>query len=616
VSRASCVGALVLVLASRAPLTAQQTPAPRDSVPADTTHDARRTTPDTTHDARLTPHDSTTLPDSLNPDSLSPLLPPLGPPAGPLPASRRYVFDRDALRWSGALTLGELLNLVPGVFLVRAGWYGSPEAVSFAGQGAPSVELYWDGYAIDAIGSDSVGFETGRFDIGQFQRVEVEVLPTVLRVYMITDAQATRHARTETSFSSGDAQTNSYRIRYLNRWRSGLGVNVGFAFFGTPGPVTSPGKVSQLQLILRGTWMATDLAGVEFQFSGYTLSRETLTPIGGGNPPIGGVDLHRNDQFVHVFAASHPNGLGLRADAILGHSSAGDTSGIGAASADQASLTLGYRATRWSLEGWGRMRDTQNRLDVGARASWSPLRPLTLTTYARDRRLLGGGGQIELSTAAELRPLSHVALHGDLRWRQAADDMFVASDSTETVMDWTGGVALTGRLLNLDVSYGRRGAFTAPTLGVFDVLLPGVITVASNAVELSWRVQPRRWLTFSGWLRAPSTDSVPFDPPTHSLTRVTFRSAFLPTYRRGIFDLMGQVEMEAWGTGIAGFDSTGTAVPLRGRAVFNVYVGFRLVGAQLFWTMKNTQRDRYSILRGYDLPRSLQRFGIRWEFTN
>jgi len=584
---------------------AQQTPPRRDTIPADTTHDAR-----------LTTHDSVAVPDSLNPDSLSPPLPPLGPPAGPLPASRRYVFDRDALHWSGALTLGELLSLVPGVFVVRAGWYGQPETVSYAGQGATSIELYWDGFALDPIGADSAGFDTGRFDLGQFQRVEVEVLPTVLRVHLISDAQGSRHARTETSFSSGDASTNGYRLRYMNRWRSGVGVNLGFAYFGTQGPTTSQGKVSHFQVNLRGTWMATPLAGVEFQFTANDLQRESLTPIGGGNPPIPGLDAHRNDQFVHVFAGLRPDGMGLRADAILGRVGYGDSSGTVDASTGQASLTLSWRAARWSAETWGRMRDNRNPLDVGARASWSPLRPLTITSYARNRTLLGGGGQIELATAAELRPVRSIALHGDLRWRQAADTMFVASDSTETVADWSAGAALTARPLVVDVSYGHRGLFTAPALGLFEAQLPGVVTIASNAVQVSWQLRPRRWLTLSGWVRAPTRDSVPFDPPTHSLTRLTFRSAFLPTFRRGVFDLMGLVEMEAWGTGISGFDSTGTAVALRGRAVFNVYVALRLVGAQIFWVMRNSQRDRYAILRGFEMPRSLQRFGIRWEFTN
>jgi hypothetical protein len=595
---------LVLVFAASA-LAAQQVP-PRDTVLADTTHPAPRTA-----------HDSiTTLPDSLNPDSLSPLLPPLGPPAGPLPAARRYSFDRDALRWSGALTLGELLGQVPGVFLVRSGWYGQPETVSYAGQGATSVELDWDGFALDPIGSDSTGFDTGRFDLGLFQRIEVEVLPTVLRVHLISDVQSARRARTETSFSSGDATTNSYRIRYLKRWKSGFGVNLGFGYFGTQGPPTSRGKITQFQLSLRGTWMASELAGVEFQFSGNNLQREALTPIGGGNPPIPGLDAHRNDQFVHGFAASRPGGMGLRADAILGRTSFGDSSGTLEASSGQASLTLGYRATRWSAETWGRLRDTRNPFDVGARASWSPLRPVTLTWYARNRSLLGGGGQIELATAAELRPLSHVALHGDVRWRQAADTLFVASDSTETVMDWTAGASLTGRLVTLDVSYGRHGPFTAPALGLFAAQLPGVITAAGNAVQVSWRLQPRPWLTLSGWIRAPSTDNIPFDPPTHALTRLTFRSAFLPKYRRGVFDLLARVEVESWGRGIAGFDSAGTAAAVAGRSIVNLYFGLRLVGAQIFWVMRNSQRERYSVIRGFDLPRSLQRFGVRWEFTN
>ena len=99
------------------------------------------------------------LPDSLSPDSFRPQLPPLGAPPGPVPQAGRLVFDRDALWFSGALTLGELLQRVPGVFLVRAGWFGRPEVVQYAGQGASSIEVVWDGYAMDPLGEDSTGLD-------------------------------------------------------------------------------------------------------------------------------------------------------------------------------------------------------------------------------------------------------------------------------------------------------------------------------------------------------------------------------------------------------------------------------------------------------------------------
>ena len=554
--------------------------------------------------------------DSLNPDSLRPVMPILGPPPGPDVNGRRYVFEYDALRWSGALTLGELLTWVPGVLLVRSGSVGQGEVIAYAGQGSAAVELYQDGFPLETMGTDSAGYDLGRFDIGQLQRVEVEVLPTALRVYLITDRQSARRARTEASFSTGDASTNAYRIRYLNRWSNGTGVSVGASYFGTLGPLTSRGKANTFQLLAIAMWMPTDRTGIEFQINGFEVQREVIRPLNGNLPELVGIKTRRTDMFVRGFASTRADGLGLRLDALVGSSSFSDSAGLGDAHVTLASLGLAYRGARWSAESWARVRDNRNPFDGGGRAAWSPLRQLTVSGYARHRGLLGGGRYDEGNVAGELRPLSFIAFHGDLRRRIVSDSLFTPADSTERITDWTAGARLDHRLLMLDVSYGLTGAFTAPGFGIFRDQLPGYVTASNEALVTSYQLRPWAWLTLQGWVRIPESDSVPLDPPNHAATRLTLRSQFLPHFRRNAFDAMVQFEMESWSRGVAGIDSTGAFMALPGKTIFNVHVQFRLVGALLFWTMRNLQREQYSVLPGFELPRSFQRFGIRWEFTN
>src|SRR5262249_17737613 len=143
--------------------------------------------------------------------------------------------------------------------------------------------------------------------------------------------------------------------------------------------------------------------------------------------------------------------------------------------------------------------------------------------------------------------------------------------------------------------------------------LPGTVFVGSRVATASWEFRPRRWLTLSGWWRDPGTDSVPFEPRNHTVTPITFPSPFLPKLRRGAFDMMVQIEIESWGKGIAGRDSGGSLVRLPGATTWNYYFQFRLVGAVIYWTMRNSLFQRYAIIPGFELPRSIQRFGIRWE---
>jgi hypothetical protein len=79
---------------------------------------------------------------------------------------------------------------------------------------------------------------------------------------------------------------------------------------------------------------------------------------------------------------------------------------------------------------------------------------------------------------------------------------------------------------------------------------------------------------------------------------------------------MGQVELESWGQGIAGADAAGNPIPVPGTSIWNVHFQVRLVGAVIYWTLRNVQLRRYEVLTGYPMPRSLQRYGIMWEFTN
>ena len=563
-----------------------------------------------------TPRDTTphALPDSLNPDSIRAILPSAVPP-GPRPAANRVVFDADALRWSGAITLGELLMRIPGVTVIRSGGYGQPETVSFRGQGAGSVEYYRDGYQLDPLGEDSVSFDTQRFDFGLYRRIEVEVLPTVLRVYFITDTQTAIRPRTEASFATGDASTNSYRIRYLNRWRGGAGLAIGVSYLGTAGPVTSQAKSNQLTLGGKFTWMPTDRAGIELQASSYTLDAEAIAPLLGG-VDIPGRKVHRNDLFLRAFAASRGDGMGLRLEGIVGGSSYSDTAVAVKPREGQGSLALSYVGSHLAGEIYGRLRDSRTPFDAGARVSVSPMRPLTLSGFARRRTVIGGGGLTDLSGGAELRLLPWIALHGDARWRSVADSLFVASDTTQTVLDYSGGVTMSLPMLTIDVAMTRTGDFDAPAFGTFARQVPRMYPRGTTAPQISYNFHPRSWISLSGWVRDPQSDSVPYDPPTHSFTRLAFRSQFLPQFRRGVFDLEAMVDMEAWGSGIMGRDKTGAPVRLAGHTTFSFWLQFRLVGALVYWTLRNSQYEHYEMLPGFVAPRAQQRFGIRWEFTN
>ena len=559
------------------------------------------------------------LPDSLSPDSFRAALPLLGPPPGPLPRGGRVVFDEDSLRYLGALTLGELLARIPGVFLVRAGWFGEPEVVAYAGQGAASVELYWDGFALDPLGEDSSAIDLGRVSLGLLRRVEVEVLPSVLRVHLISDVQPVRGARTETSFATGDAQTNTYGIRYLNRWRNGTGLGVGVNWFGTNGPTTAPADVANLAIWLKGTWSPSPKVGVEYQILRQDVQRDSLA-IATTGAFLSGVDVRRTDSFVRAYAATRPDGLGLRLDALMGGSSYRDSAGGLERSLSQGAAVVGYRAASWSSEATARVRDDRTPLDLQLRGSWVPFGSVTLSGFALRRSHLGDRRSIEAGGAGEFRPLRTWSLRAGIRWRDAVALPAVLADPTQQVTDWSLGAGFHGRRVDLDVDVARHGGFDAPVYSVFRRQLPFATSIDVTTLTAAFALRPTAYLTLSGWYRHPLDPiQAAFEPDHHSRLALTFRSKFLTTFRRGIFDVVGQIGLEGWSDGVAGRvrpEPTGAEIQLRGATVIDWLLEIRLVGAVLFWTMRNSQLERYDVVPGFEMPRGLQRFGVRWEFAN
>ena len=583
--------------------------------PADTARGAPGNPADTTGGARA---DTTPVPDSLRPDSFLPQLPRLGAPPGPLPKAGRIVFGHDELWFSGALDLGELLARIPGVFLVRAGWFGRQEVLHYAGQGAASVEVFWDGFALDPLGRDSAGVDLSQISLGLLQRVEVEVLPTVVRVYLFSDAQLVRRPRTETSFATGDASTNTYRVRYLNRWKSGLGGGVGVEYLGTAGSNSSSHSNSYI-LWGKGTWSPSPRLGVEYQAVSVTVNRDgyPVTAAGGTAFTLPNPDSHRTDLFVRGYAATRDDGMGLRLDALAGSTSYTDSVAALARDELQGAVIVGYRAERWSAELTTRVRDSATPFEAQLRAALSPFRLLTVSGSVDGRTHTGARHSLDASAGAELRPVRALALHGAVRMRDAVALPAVLADTAQQVTDVSGGVSLTSTRADLDVSYDRHGAFTAPLYGTFDSVVTAYSSLPVRTVTASFALRPMLWFTVAGWYRHP-LDPVTsaYEPPHHARMTATFRTRLLPVLRRNAFDFTAEVGVESWSHGAMGVDGSGNPVRLPGAMVFDYRAEMRLLGAALFWTIRNARDEHYALIPGVSMPPPAQRYGVRWEFTN
>ena len=163
-----------------------------------------------------TVRDTTARRDTVPPrDTTTRLLPamPLAIAPGPLPAGPRYTFTADSLLFTNARTLSDLLVHIPGVYVARGGWFGQAEPVLFGGRGAGSaaIEVYWDDVPYLSIGRDSLALDPARIPLAPLERVDVIVLPAMLRVYLVTARQRSTQPLTQIGVATGDLGIAGYR---------------------------------------------------------------------------------------------------------------------------------------------------------------------------------------------------------------------------------------------------------------------------------------------------------------------------------------------------------------------------------------------------------------------
>jgi hypothetical protein len=96
----------------------------------------------------------------------------------------------------------------------------------------------------------------------------------------------------------------------------------------------------------------------------------------------------------------------------------------------------------------------------------------------------------------------------------------------------------------------------------------------------------------------------------------TIRSKFLRKFPSGTFDLKLRLSVENWGTGVAGRDTLGVPLTLRGATFFRSLIQFQLGSFSVYWDRVNLTSSHLGYVPGFEIPAFGSNFGVRWEFLN
>ena len=547
-----------------------------------------------------------------------PVLPP-GFPEGPLPAGTRYTFTADSFAFSDKRTLSDLLSHIPGVFVARTGLFGQPEAVMYAGHGAAGLELYWDGVPYLPLGRDSVFVDPARVPLAPLERVDVIVLPSVLRVYLTSLRQRSTAPASEVGITTGVVGTAGYRGEFLKRWRSGLGLSVVADWNDIAGVSgTASTAFHDVDLWFKGEFIPTPRAGVVFQILSSDWDRRGAT-----SPTVLPISAKREADVLSGFYATRSDGLGQRVELSLATSSLSHDSAVVSRSLGQGMLTLSSLWPRASVQLLTVVQGDPNPFALEVRTGWMPFHFATLSVDARHASYQNGrnGNRAHASVGLNL-PLGFRA-HGDVAWADDYDAPARLDDSMQTTTDLYGAVTWTSRLLTFEIGGARRDPFKP--VADFPDGFPGIsglgLTPATNYVVLEGAIRPLPGLELSGWYWNPVRGGGDFEPPTHARYSVTFYSKFWRTYRSGIFAVRAELAEESWsGGGGAGIftDSSGvtTALALPPGTFMNLNAQIRVGGVTIFWSLRNARAFHGGYVPDGSYPSNYQVYGVRWHFTN
>ncbi|HWC74727.1 MAG TPA: TonB-dependent receptor [Gemmatimonadales bacterium] len=571
--------------------------------------------------ADTTRKDTTAVRDTTQRDTLPALLPifasAIAP--GPLPRGMRYTFTVDSLLLTSAHTLSDVLSHIPGVYVVRGGWYGQPEIVLYAGRGPASLEVYWDGVRYMPLGRDSLYLDPARIPLAPLERIDVMLLPAALQIYLVTARQRSTATSTHVGIMTGNFDIAEYRAGYSTRTRSGFGASLvaDWNSIGV-GPVnatTTPFGASDI--FLKFDYVPPDgRVGASFQVLSSSWHR-----TGSTNGLVPGWRQDRYDRQLRFFVAQRNDGLGYRVTTSLATSRISHDTAVANRMVSGAVIEASNTWSHANIVATARFGAAHLPQQFEARAGMNLLSRFTVAGGIRQSFYEGQrAGLRGFAAAGLILPLGFSA-RAEGAWQHDVQAPFIAADSVQEATDVAAWIRFDSRRLTLEVGRGRRDPF-AP-LGFAAGILPidslGP-TAATNFLAAHGSFELLPGLRFAGWYYDPLTGGADFEPPHHSRLSVSFYSKFWRVFKSGIFALRAEGAIESWSRSRLGgifVDSTRTVSrAINGASFVDTNLEMQLAGVTLFWTVQNINLMRSSYLAGLGFPRSAQRWGARWFFTN
>ena len=540
--------------------------------------------------------------------------------------SAKNEWNREEMFASGALTLIDLLDRVPELTTFRSGWISTPQIAAYNGD-PRRVRVFVDDVEMDALnGRDGGVLDLSTVQLWTLEHVTLERSANELRIHLRTWRVDRTTPYTRTDILTGNEDTQIYRGYYGKRHDRGQIFQAAGEKYATASPRTA-GSGDALSLLVRAG-IARKSWSVDAYANRTHLTRSTqLAFFTNPQPPIPPLSATSTLAYVRAGFGHVEKGPWLQILAAaqqfressphtIGTASAPTTSGGIAVPRDTADttqsstqivITGGLRLGPGRLTLAERMRTIEGRRDYGPSARFELGSGMnTFSAYAESDALR----RVTLAeVSAHLQPLRFIALSASAGHRTGSIEPGGGPEGTAlkgSLGVRVGRLWLTGGLINFDTTLRSaarvyNSAFTPGSVG-------RSTGVTASARGLLWKgIGTDSWIT--QWSN-PAMNQ----PRCQSRSELNYSNSFPKRFPTGNFAVKAAASMEYRGRLL--FPTAGNPVGVGSARTLNGLLEIRILRGVVSYQQRNLLSQQYEIVPGFQMPRVLAIYGVRWEFWN
>jgi hypothetical protein len=480
------------------------------------------------------------------------------------------------------------------------------------------VRVFYDGIEIDNLDSRAGGvLDLSTVQLWSLEHLSVERSASELRIYMRSWRVDNTDPNTRTDVATGNEETNLYRGFYGRRFDNG-GV---MQFAGQQYGVTSTrfaGSGSALSLLGR-----VGIAKKRWSLDGFVIRHNPTRDIQRpalGRPPVLSLDATHTDAYIRAAVGGVNSGPWAQVT-VASLSFKGTTSpdrNVSAstfsdtlerrASETQYNVSAGYTLGAARVEVENRLRSLAGSKYNGVSGRLDLVTPIGVVNGFVEHD--GFRSTTNADAGIRAQPLPFIAVSGSIA-RSTPTGSATSAQASTTSARGEVGLKLFGPWLSAGVITTDRIPGLAPF--VYDTLLLPTDAGRIKARTASIRGPMHGGFGIDAWV-TKWDQSGPYRPLYQSRSELNYTNNFLKRFPMGDFEVRAAGIFEYRGR--TDFPLSAGDVTTAVSKTVTGLLEIRILRAVLSYEQRNILGYPYEVVPGFEMPRVLAIYGVRWDFWN